>query len=116
MQFHAIDEVLKSPDKLPGTTEPISDKKLGLGDGSLNPCKLILGWLINALKKTLEFPLRRQQRILSPLAEFLSLKRCTLLSWQLAVAVAPRTIDGPVPTLEVPFASEVPLARDINPN
>ena len=42
----------------------------------------MLGWLIDALKKTLELPLRRQQRILSLLAEFLSRKRCTLLSWQ----------------------------------
>jgi len=75
-----IDEVLKSPDDLPGATKPISDKKLGLGDSSLNPRKLILGWLINALKKTLELPLRQQQCILSLLAEFLSCKRCTLLS------------------------------------
>jgi len=50
--MNAIDEVLKSPDNLPGATEPISNKKLGLGDGSLNPHKFILGWLINALKKT----------------------------------------------------------------
>jgi len=55
---NAIDEVLKSPDDLPGTTKPISDKKLGLGDGSLNPRKLMLGWLIKASKKTLELPLR----------------------------------------------------------
>jgi len=82
--INAIDKVLQSPDDLPGATEPISDKKLGLGDGSLNPRKLILGWLIDVLKKTLELPLRRQQRILSllVLAEFLSRKRCTLLSWQ----------------------------------
>jgi len=80
--MNAIDEVLKSPDNLPGATEPISEKKLGLGDGSLNPHKLILGWLINALKKTLELPLHRQQCILSLLAEFLGRKRCTLLSWQ----------------------------------
>jgi len=80
--MNAIDEVLKSPDDLPGATEPISDKKLGLGQGSLNSLKLILGWLMDALKKTLELPLRRQQRILPLLAEFLSSKRCTLLSWQ----------------------------------
>jgi len=80
--MNAIDEVLKSPDDLPGATEPLSDKKMGLGDGSLNPRKLILGWLIDALKKTLELPLRRQQRILSLLAEFLGRKRCTLLSCQ----------------------------------
>jgi len=80
--MNAIDEVLKSPDNLPGATKPISDKKLGLGDGSLNPRKLILGWLIDALKKKLELPLRRQQRILSLLAEFLSRKQCTPLSWQ----------------------------------
>ena len=80
--MNAIDEVLKSPEDLPGATEPLSDKKLGQGDGSLNPRKLILGWLIDALKKTLELPLRRQQRILSLLAEFLGRKRCTLLSWQ----------------------------------
>jgi len=80
--MNAIDEVRKSPDDLPGATEPISDKKLGLGDGFLNPRKLILDWLIDALKKALELPLRRQQRILSLLAEFLSHKRCTLLSWQ----------------------------------
>jgi len=77
-----IDEVLKSPDNLPGTAELISDKKLGLGNSSLNPRKLTLGWLINALKKTIVLPLRQQQRILSLLAEFLSRKRCTLLSWQ----------------------------------
>jgi len=78
----AIDEVLKSPDNLPGATEPISDKKLGLSHGYLNPRKLILGWLIDPLKKTLELPLRRQQHILSLLAEFLSRNRCTLLSWR----------------------------------
>jgi len=72
--MNAIDEVLKSPDDLPGATEPISDKKLGLGNGSLNPRKLILGWLIEALKTTLELPLRQQQHILSLLAEFLGRK------------------------------------------
>jgi len=80
--MNATDEVLKSPNDLSGATEPISDKKLGLGDGSLNPCKLMLGWLIDALKKMLELPLRRQQRIFSLLAEFLGRKWCTLLSWQ----------------------------------
>ena len=78
--MNAIDEVLKSPEDLPGATVPISDKKLGQGDGPHNPRKLILGWPIDALKKTLELPLRRQQRILSLLAEFLGRKRCTLLS------------------------------------
>jgi len=78
----AIDEVLKSPEDLPGATEPISDKKQGLGNGFLNPRKLTLGWLIDALKKTLELPLHRQQCVLSLLAKFLSRKRCTLLCWQ----------------------------------
>jgi len=54
----SLHPTIKSPEDLPGATEPISDKKLGLGDGSLNPRKLILGWLIDALKKTLELPLR----------------------------------------------------------
>jgi len=38
--------------------------------------------IICPLIQNLELPLRRQQRILSLLAEFLSHKRCTLLSWQ----------------------------------
>jgi len=41
--MNTIDEVLKSPDDLPGATKPISDKKLGLGNGSLFPQKLTLG-------------------------------------------------------------------------
>ena len=80
--MNAIDEVLKSPDDLPNASEAISDKKLSLGDGSLDPRKLILGWLIDALKQTLELPLRRQKRILELLSEFISRKRCTLNSWQ----------------------------------
>jgi len=78
--MNTIDEVLKSPADLPGASKPISEKKLGQGDGSYNPRKLILGWLIDASKKTLELLLCQQQRILSLLAEFLSRKCCTLLS------------------------------------
>jgi len=109
--MNAIDEVLKSPDDLPGATEPTSDKKLGLGDGSLNPRKLTLGWLIDALKKTLELPLRRQQRILSLLAEFLGRKRCTLLSWQTLLG-EPRFINPGVAGSQGLFGIlQVPLVR-----
>jgi hypothetical protein len=55
--FHAIDEVLRPLDASHAFhQEPISVKKLLKGDGCWGTTKILLGWLIDTVTQTLDFP------------------------------------------------------------
>ena len=59
--LHTIDDVLAQP--LPNEShraEAVSLKKLLKGDGSWGTHKLILGWIIDTLRQTLEIPAYRK--------------------------------------------------------
>ena len=75
--MHAIDDVFRplSPNDLPARTEPISVKKLLVGDGSWDTCKTILGWVIDSVAMTLTLPPRRLQRLAKSLAFILPTRK-----------------------------------------
>merc|ERR1711983_710027 len=50
--------------------DPISLKKLRQGDGALETCKVVLGWLIDTVAGTIELPPAKVERLRELLASF----------------------------------------------
>jgi hypothetical protein len=66
--LHTNDLVLRpndAEDDAEGRREPISQKKLAKGDGCWSTRKVILGWLVDTLKGTIELPEHRKERLLA---------------------------------------------------
>ena len=63
--MHAIDDVFRplEPGDPPARQEPISVKKLRLGDAAWSTQKEVLGWLIDTTSMTLRLPPCRQDRL-----------------------------------------------------
>ena len=63
--FEVLDAVIRplAPDDNPHRKEPNSMKKLKLGDASWATRKIILGWLIDTLRRTIELPPHRVDRL-----------------------------------------------------
>lgn len=81
--FHITDLVLRPNPNAPNTREErISVKKLLKGDGALNTRKVVLGWMIDTWRQTLELPKHRQERLLHLLQEVRSKKRISVKAWQ----------------------------------
>lgn len=70
--FHCIDMVFRPPDEKDDEwkKDPISTKKLLQGDGSLETTKVILGWLIDTVRGTIELPPHRVARLYEMLNAF----------------------------------------------
>lgn len=79
--MHAIDEVLKAPtssgDKF---KEPLSLSKL-VKDGSWNSAKVMLGWLVDAVRKTIELPDHRKERLLALFNDLKGRSRVSKKTW-----------------------------------
>ena len=56
----AIDDVLAQPEPGDNRTEALSLKKILKGDGSWSTRKVILGWLIDTVRQTIELPAHRK--------------------------------------------------------
>jgi hypothetical protein len=81
--FHAIDDVLRPLDPTHAFhQEPISIKKLLKGDGCWSTSKLLLGWLIDTTKQTLELPPHRYARLCTIFDDLRGRKRVSLKLWQ----------------------------------
>ena len=80
--MHAVDEVLKAPtspaDKF---KEPLSLTKL-VKDGSWNTIKVLLGWSIDTLRKTIELPQHRKDRLLKVFSDLHGKTRVSRKAWQ----------------------------------
>jgi hypothetical protein len=63
--FDCIDSVIRplAPNDNPYRKEPISTKKLLKGDASWSTRKVILGWVIDTIQRTVELPPHRLQRL-----------------------------------------------------
>ena len=62
--LHAVDDVLAQPNPdEPFRQEAVSLKKLLKGDGHWDTRKLILGWIIDTVRRTIEMPAHRHQRL-----------------------------------------------------
>lgn len=83
--FDCIDQVIRPLEPLdnPKRKEPNSIKKLGKGDGAWSTRKIILGWLIDTERRTIELPPHRRGRLEEILAEFSpGQRRTSRRKWQ----------------------------------
>ena len=84
--LHTIDNVLAQP--LPDEAhraEAVSLKKLLKGDGSWGTQKLILGWIIDTLRQTLEIPAYRKTMLANIFEDLKGRKRVGRKRWQSAL-------------------------------
>ena len=70
--FHCIDMVFRAPDEWDDKwkADPISLKKLLKGDGCWETTKVVLGWLVDTVTRTIELPPHRVVRLHKMLASF----------------------------------------------
>jgi hypothetical protein len=83
--FHTIDEVLRPlhpSDQQSARKEPISVKKLHKGDGLWTSRKVLLGWVIDTSRKTIELPPHRATRLQLILTYLVDRRRISLRAWQ----------------------------------
>ena len=81
--FHHIHGVLRPNDELDMDRKtPISVKKLAKGDDFWATEKVVLGWLINTLSRTITLPPHRRDRLHNLLDTMLRRKRASRQEWQ----------------------------------
>ena len=83
--LHTLDEVFRplEPDDSPSRKEPASVKKLLQGDACWATRKVILGWIIDTLKMTIELPQHRVERLTEILDSIpRTQKRVSVKKWQ----------------------------------
>ena len=80
--LHAVDEILAQPTlEEKHRNEAISLKKLLKGDGSWNTRKLVLGWIIDTIRQTIELPAHRKESLAQIFNELKGAKRVSNKSW-----------------------------------
>ena len=81
--YHEIDSVLRPNDEFDvDRKSPISLKKLQKGDDFWSNEKVVLGWLLNTLTKTITLPPHRKERLHLLLDTMLKRKRASRQEWQ----------------------------------
>ena len=81
--LHAIDQVLATPGiSDEKRLEALSLKKMLKGDGSWNTRKVILGWIIDTLRQTLELPPHRKQELARIFSDLSSRSRVSRKTWE----------------------------------
>ena len=79
----AIDDILAQPQLDEAhRNEAISLKKLLQGDGSWATRKLILGWIIDTLRQTIELPAHRKETLAQIFRDLSQTRRVSRKSWQ----------------------------------
>jgi len=80
--LQVIDQVLSRPTaEEPHRNEAISLKKLLQGDGSWNTRKLILGWIVDTIRQTIELPPHRKETLAQIFEELSHVKRVNAKKW-----------------------------------
>jgi hypothetical protein len=80
--LHSIDQVLARPEAdEPHRNEAVSLKKLLKGDSSWNTRKLILGWIVDTIRQTIELPPHQKDTLAEIFEELASLKRVSAKKW-----------------------------------
>ena len=81
--LHAVDAVLARPEvSAESRLEAISLKKLLKGDGSWGTRKIILGWLIDTVRQTIELPAHRKIELSQLFHELRGKQRVTRKRWE----------------------------------
>lgn len=122
--LHVLDDVLRplEPTDDPHRQEPASVKKLKKGDANWSTSKVILGWLINTVDKTIQLPPHRQERLKEILATIgRTQKRTTAKVWHRllgelrSMSIGVPGAKGLFSTLQTAFATaDNPLSHDGN--
>lgn len=80
--LHAIDKILATPESTDTRrNEAVSLKKLVQGDGSWKTRKLILGWIIDTIRETIELPAHRKDTLAEIFEELALAKRVSAKRW-----------------------------------
>ena len=80
--FHGIDSILAQPGVSEHKrNEAVSLKKLLKGDSSWSTRKVILGWLLDTIRQTIELPAHRKQEIAQLFHDLASRTRVTKKHW-----------------------------------
>jgi len=82
--LYSIDDVFRPLDEQDSSycKHVPSQKKFRKGDGYPVTCKVILGWIVNSLKQTLELPPHRKQRLADIFEYLRGQSRVGLSKWQ----------------------------------
>ena len=81
--LHAIDQVLEDPNLCcRKRAETVSLKKLLQGDGSFNTRKLILGWILDFSRQTLELPAHRKTMLADLFSSLQAKTRVGVKTWE----------------------------------
>ena len=81
--FHAIDSVLAQPDvSTDKRREALSLKKMMQGDGCWSTRKVLLGWIVDTVRQTLELPPHRKQALNDIFSTLASKKRVSRKLWE----------------------------------
>jgi hypothetical protein len=83
--LHSIDQVLSAPTSGEKRNEAVSLKKLLMGDGSWSTRKLMLGWILDTVRQTLELPPHRHAELTSIFADLSHAHRVSFKRWQQAL-------------------------------
>ena len=79
----AVDAVLSTPDVSDtDRNEAVSMKKLLKGDGAWETRKLILGWIVNTIRQTIELPPHRKLALAEIFSDLATAKRVSQHKWQ----------------------------------
>ena len=86
--LHAVDQVLAKPASHEHhRVEAVSLKKLQKGDGSWSTRKVILGWVLDTVRQTLELPPHRKQLLADIFTHLASVRRVSHKKWQRTAAL-----------------------------
>ena len=81
--LHAVDEVLSRPaHDEPHRNEAVSIKKMKKGDGSWSTRKLVLGWILDTARMTIELPPHRKEALADIFKSLVGLKRISRKRWE----------------------------------
>jgi hypothetical protein len=80
--LHSVDAVLSRPQPGDGRNEAVSLKKLLTGDGSWCTRKLILGWIVDSVRQTIELPPHQKQMLHDIFASLQGLRRVSSKHWR----------------------------------
>ena len=81
--FHAVDKVLARPEVSPDKRrEALSLKKMLQGDGCWSTRKVLLGWIVDTVRQTLELPPHRKQALNEIFAGLARKKRVSRKQWE----------------------------------
>ena len=80
--MHSVDDMLSQPTPEDQRNEAISLKKLLSGDGGWGTRKLILGWIIDSVRQTVELPPHRKQTLNDIFLELQGTRRVSAKRWR----------------------------------